>query len=92
MTEPTRILTSTKYGSNIKTTLYGVVTPERLAAEQHRIDHLAETLSPQARKPRDEFRAERIAEYEDNRETFTPSQRRVRKRSSFNNSYASDRD
>jgi hypothetical protein len=92
MTEPTRILTSTKYGSNIKTTLYGVVTPERLAAEQHRIDHLAETLSPQASRPRDEFRAERIAQHEEERESSTPSRRRVRKRSSFSGSYASDRD
>ena len=51
MTKPTHTLTCTKFGSNIKTMLYGVVTPEQLADAQREILHRAEQLSPHTTSP-----------------------------------------
>lgn len=87
MTQPTLVLTSTKFGSNLKTTLYGAVSPERVAREERGLVYRAEQLS--AYKPVDNYRFERMQEYRDTHSNTTATKRPRRRRMMTQNPYQS---
>jgi len=87
MTQPTLVLTSTKFGSNLKTTLYGAVTPERVAREERTLVYRAEQLS--AYKAVDTYRFERMQEYRDTHSSTTVTKRPRRRRMTTQNPYQS---
>lgn len=75
MQTPTIVFTTTHNGCNLRTALYGEVTPERLAKEKAIAKHRCEQLAPQPKKQerprrrpkRDSYNVpqDSFAEYED---------------------------
>jgi len=65
MQEPTIIFTTTDFGMNLQTALYGEVTPERLEKEKAIAKHRCEQLAPQPKRQERPRRQRREARVED---------------------------